>query len=69
MESQYKNNNMLIVYAKASMKARLSAIEQGHLKFRSYYNAFVSNKSANYIRFNVDNSKLVFVGCQLEKGR
>jgi hypothetical protein len=29
----------------------------------------MSNKCANFLRFNVDNSKLVMVGCQLEKGR
>ena len=47
----------------------MSGIEQGSIKFRSYYNAFMSNKSANFIRFNLYDSKLTFVGCQLEKGR
>lgn len=69
VEAQYKNNNLLVVYARHELRERISGIEQGSLKFRSYYNAFMSNKSANFIRFNLFDSKLVFVGCQLEKGR
>ena len=57
------------MYAKTDLKDRIGAVEQGNLKYRSYYNAFISNKSAIFIRFNIDSSKLVFVGCQLEKGR
>jgi hypothetical protein len=69
VEAQYKNNNLLIVYAHQELKDKISCIEQGSIKFRSYYNAFMSNKSANFIRFNLYDSKLTFVGCQLEKGR
>jgi hypothetical protein len=43
-------------------------VEHGRLKFGSYYNAVLSNKSACFIRFSLSSTRVVFVSCQLEKG-
>ena len=69
VDGQYKNNNLLLVYCKRELKQRVSKVQQCSLKFRSYYNTFISNKSAGILRMQVDSTKLVFVGCQLQKGR
>jgi hypothetical protein len=69
VDFQCISENLLIIFVRDDQKGRISAVEQGNIKFSSYYNTLMSNKSANFIRLNVDSSKLVFVGCQLEKGR
>lgn len=60
---------MLKIFAHKELKNYISFVEHGKLKFKSYYNTVLSNKCANFIRFNLFNTKLVFIGCQLEKGQ
>ncbi|CAM5999729.1 unnamed protein product [Sphagnum balticum] len=63
------SNNLLKVFALKELATRISFVETAKVKFKSYYNTVLSNKCANLVRFNLDNTKLVFCGCQLEYGR
>ena len=47
----------------------VSNVELTKVKFRSYFNQYMSTKCAVIIRFTYANSKIVFCGCQLEYGR
>ena len=60
---------MLKVFAQKELIKDISFVEQSKMKFRSYYNTVLSNKSAVFIRFSVKTTKIVVLGCQLEKGR
>lgn len=57
------------IFAARELRNDISLVEHGRLKFNSYYNAVLSNKCANFIRFSLNNTRFVFVGCQLEKGQ
>ena len=60
---------MLKVFSLRELKPEISGVEHGKVKFTSYYNTVISNKCAVFIRFMLYNTKMVFVSCQLEKGR
>jgi hypothetical protein len=60
---------MVKIFAARELRNEISLVEHGRLKFSSYYNAVLSNKCANFIRFSLSNTRFVFVGCQLEKGQ
>ena len=65
VDGQYKNGLLLHVYIRKSLKSRVSNVQMSTIKFRSYYNTFISNKSANLLRMQLDSTKMVFIGCQL----
>jgi len=56
---------MLKVFAHKDLNKDISFVEHGKIKFRSYYNTVISNKCATFIRFNVNTTKIVMIGCQL----
>lgn len=56
---------MVKIFAARELRNDISLVEHGRLKFNSYYNAVLSNKCANFIRFSLNNTRFVFVGCQL----
>lgn len=69
VEEKKTNGNMLKVFAARELRADITLVEHGRLKFSSYYNAVLSNKCANFIRFSLASTRLLFVSCQLEKGQ
>lgn len=60
---------MLKVFSLRELKPEISGVEHGKVKFTSYYNTVISNKCAVFIRFMLCNTRMVFVSCQLEKGK
>ena len=58
-------NNLLIVIAKETLKERLSNIENSAVPFGNY----LSSKCAVLIRMVIDDTPIVFIGCQLDYGR
>ena len=63
------NNNLLKIYIQKQLLAMVSNVELTKVKFKSYFNQYMSTKCAVIIRFTYASSKVVFCGCQLEYGR
>lgn len=69
VEEKKVYGNMLKIFAHKELKKDITFVEHGKIKFKSYYNAVLSNKCANFIRFYLNSTRLVFIGCQLEYGK
>jgi hypothetical protein len=63
------NNNLLKIYIQKQLLTMVSNVELTKVKFKSYFNQYMSTKCAVIIRFTYASSKIVFCGCQLEYGR
>lgn len=59
------SNNLIMVLAKEDLKDRLSDIETSAVPFGNY----LSSKCAVLIRMEIDDTPIVFIGCQLDYGR
>jgi hypothetical protein len=63
------NNNLLKIYIQNPLLKFISNVELTKVKFKSYFNQYMSSKCAVIIRFTYASSTIVFCGCQLEYGR
>jgi len=68
VEIQVKEANgcLLLLFAKSSIKDRISQITSDSINFGIIKN--LSNNGAAIIRLNIDDSNLVFIDAELEKG-